>query len=681
MTMKSFTYRFITLISLLFTICYTANGQYKDITIEKSSHLQLKIVQIDFREFSTFIHFAHINSVSAGEICAPEEWIIQDKSTYKKYKLLNSINLPLCPTWHNYGKGENHNFTLEFEKVPSDIKSFDILGNEEEDCGGTGWCFYNVNINPGNKTELSGYQKQLAKPYLKNKEFDENMLQEAYERMKRDIKASHILIKIDEKAPVKEEKIAYDKILSIRSDIMANKISFTDAAKKNSDDKSAIDNGGNLSYFTAFMMVYDFESAAYSTEIGEISMPIKTKYGYHIIKVTDKREAVGIVKVAHIMFKSGKGADEKRLNEAKDNINKVAELLNNGEEFADVAERFSEDRSTAVKGGSLPAFGVGKMVSEFETVAFDLKEIDAISAPFRTEYGWHIITLLERNDIPSFEEIKSELKRKIEKDSRGELSKQALYEKLKVGYNEESFIDIRSFTEQTPVKESGTYYKDGSAIQYTKHKDLIVSTQATWSRNHGRYLQIDISIQNLTGRDQLFSPNAITATFQIGEEVVDHEVLSHEEYMKKVGRNQFWQGIAIAAIEGAAAGVAGHSSSTTSYSSTSSGSASGYVGDDYGHVYGSSTTYGTSYSSSYNGAAAYAAQQNANRNVEEFTDKQYQIKHQLSQGYAKLHTINNETEYLGYVNIKAKKSDMKAENILMEVTIPLNNTNFIFYWY
>ncbi len=279
-------------------------------------------------------------------------------------------------------------------------------------------------------TELDGYRTQLAKPYLKNKEFDENMLTEAYERMKQDIKASHILIAVDEKATTKEEKSAYDKILAIRSEIIAEKVSFANAAKKNSDDKSAISNGGNLSYFTAFMMVYDFESAAYTTEIGEISMPVRTKYGYHIIKVADKRKAVGEVKVAHIMFKSGQGADEKKLNEAKDKINKVAELLKNGEEFADVAERFSEDRSTAVKGGSLPAFGVGKMVPEFESVAFGLNEVGEISAPFRTEYGWHIITLLERKEIPEFEDVKADLKRKIERDSRGELSKQALFTKL-----------------------------------------------------------------------------------------------------------------------------------------------------------------------------------------------------------------------------------------------------------
>ena len=283
-------------------------------------------------------------------------------------------------------------------------------------------------------SELDGYRIQLAKPYLKNKEFDENMLTEAYDRMKQDIKASHILISVDEKATIQQEKEAYDKALAIRSSILANTISFAAAAKKNSDDKSALTNDGNLSYFTAFMMVYDFESAAYSTEIGEISLPIRTKYGYHIIKVTDKREASGEVKVAHIMFKSGQGSDDKKLNEAKDNIYKIAELLKNGEKFSDVAERFSEDRSTAVKGGSLPAFGVGKMVSEFESVAFGLKEVGDISNPFRTEYGWHIITLLERKGIPAFEDIKAELKRKIESDSRGELSKEALFAKLHKTY-------------------------------------------------------------------------------------------------------------------------------------------------------------------------------------------------------------------------------------------------------
>ena len=342
--------------------------------------------------------------------------------------------------------------------------------------------------------ELSGYKTQLAKPYLKNKEFDENMLIEAYDRMKQDVKASHILISVDEKATVKIEKIAYENALAIRSEIIAGKISFSDAAKKNSDDKSALNNGGNLSYFTAFMMVYNFETAAYSTKIGEISMPIKTKYGYHIIKVTDKREAVGEVKVAHIMFKSGQGADEKRLNEAKDKINKAAELLTNGEEFAEVAERFSEDRSTAVKGGSLPAFGVGKMVPEFEAVAFGLKEVGDISAPFRTEYGWHIITLLERKGIPAFEDVKADLKRKIERDSRGELSKQALFAKLHktykvvnnpsayTGFSKVSANAVALGTFSTSAENTNTLVTiNGKAISVNSFAEYILLNQTAGS--------------------------------------------------------------------------------------------------------------------------------------------------------------------------------------------------------
>jgi peptidyl-prolyl cis-trans isomerase SurA len=201
------------------------------------------------------------------------------------------------------------------------------------------------------------------------------------------------------------------------------------------------------------MMVYNFETAAYNTNIGELSMPVKTKYGYHIIKVDDIRDAVGQVQVAHIMFKTGEGAEEKRLNEAKEKINQVQEKLNSGEDFSDVAERFSEDRSTAVKGGRLPAFGVGKMVPEFEDVAFRLQEIGEVSQPFRTEFGWHIITLLSKEGILDLETIKSEIKKKIERDSRDELSKNALYSKLKAEYKVVNKVSVFSALRKLAVKK------------------------------------------------------------------------------------------------------------------------------------------------------------------------------------------------------------------------------------
>lgn len=323
----------------------------------------------------------------------------------------------------------NHNTAITKEYLEDYMNlfiNFKLKVREAEELG--------LDTNSSFITELEGYRKQLAKPYLKNNEFDSLMLTESYSRMQKDINASHILITVDEKATDKDEKAAYNKALEIRKSIINGKVSFSEAAKNNSDDKSAASNGGNLGYFTAFMMVYDFETAAYATAIGEISMPIKTKYGYHLIQVNNKRDAVGQVKVAHIMFKTGQGADENKINEAQDKVNKAMELLKNGEDFADVAERFSEDRSTAVKGGSLPGFGVGKMVPEFESIAFSLNKIGDISDPFLTDFGWHIVKLIEKTPIAEFSEMEADLKRMIEKDSRGELSQKALYEKLNNSY-------------------------------------------------------------------------------------------------------------------------------------------------------------------------------------------------------------------------------------------------------
>ncbi|MEC9208814.1 MAG: peptidylprolyl isomerase [Bacteroidota bacterium] len=326
-----------------------------------------------------------------------------------------------------YKNNHNAEITKEYLEEYMDLfVNFKLKVREAEELG--------LDTNHSFITELEGYRKQLAKPYLKNNEFDAQMLTESYDRMKTDVNASHILISVDEKASDKDEKAAYNKALKIRESIIDGKVSFSEAAKNSSDDQSVVSNGGDLGYFTAFMMVYDFETAAYETLIGEISMPVKTKYGYHLIQVNNRRDAVGQVKVAHIMFKTGEGADKNRINEANDKINKVMDLLKSGEEFSDVAERFSEDRATAVKGGSLPAFGVGKMVPEFESIAFALNNIGDISDPFLTDYGWHIIKLIEKTPIPEFSEIESDLKRMIEKDSRGALSQKALYEKLHNSY-------------------------------------------------------------------------------------------------------------------------------------------------------------------------------------------------------------------------------------------------------
>lgn len=351
-----------------------------------------------------------------------------------------------------YKNNHNTEITEDYlEEYMNLFVNFKLKVREAEDLG--------LDTNSSFIAELEGYRKQLARPYLRNNEFDAQMLNDSYSRMKKDIHASHILILVDENASENQAEQAYDRILKIRESIIDGKTTFSEAAKKHSDDKSALSNEGNLGYFTVFMMVYDFETVAYQTEIGEISMPVRTKYGYHLIKVHDVRDAVGKVKVSHIVFKTGQGADKSRIDVAEEKINKAMELLRNGEEFADVAERFSEDRATAVKGGSLPAFGVGKMVPKFEAIAFSLDSIGDLSDPFLTDYGWHIIKLVDKYPIADFSDIESDLKRMIEKDSRAELSQKALYKKLHKSYKVRNIVEeYSSFRRKNALKvANGTF--------------------------------------------------------------------------------------------------------------------------------------------------------------------------------------------------------------------------------
>ncbi len=361
--------------------------------------------------------------------------------------------------------------------------------------------------------ELNGYKDQLAKPYLRNKEFDDLMIKEAYDRMLFDVKASHILIKVNEESIVSDNE-AFKKAKSIRNEIINKKISFSDAAKKYSEDPSAQNNGGDLGFFTAFMMVYDFESAVYELEINEISKPIKTKYGYHLIKLFDKRKALGEIQVAHIMFKKNKNTSDN--SNAKEKINEIYTKLKNGEDFAELAERFSEDRSTAVKGGRLPPFGVGKMVPEFEEIAFSLNKPAEYSKPFETDFGWHIISLINKNDIPPFNDVTKEIMNKISRDSRGELSKISLYEKLKDNYkvknNVNNFKKLRKLAYKN-VKLSnwdGINDIDSEVLFYIDSLEILVSDFVTY---------VLLNQKNETDFDILY------------QDYVNVKLLSHEKNM------------------------------------------------------------------------------------------------------------------------------------------------------
>ncbi|MCF8276010.1 MAG: peptidylprolyl isomerase [Flavobacteriales bacterium] len=280
--------------------------------------------------------------------------------------------------------------------------------------------------------ELKGYQKQLAKPYLTDKKVSEKLVQEAYERSLKDMHASHILIKVGPDALPKDTLAAYNKIEGIRK--QALKGDFSALARKYSEDPSAKENGGDLGWFSVLRMVYPFESAAYTTPIGEVSMPVRTRFGYHIIKVLGSREAQGEIRAAHIMIKTPPEATDEDRQKAEAKIKEVKDLLDKGQSFEELAKKYSEDKGSSTKGGELPKFGTGRMVPPFEVAAFGLKADGDYSEPVLTDYGWHIVKRLERYSVPTFEEIEKELNSKVAKDSRSEMSTTSVLNRIKKDY-------------------------------------------------------------------------------------------------------------------------------------------------------------------------------------------------------------------------------------------------------
>jgi peptidyl-prolyl cis-trans isomerase SurA len=291
---------------------------------------------------------------------------------------------------------------------------------------------------PKLRKELDGYRKQLAQPYLVDSSQNSALVKQAYDRMKTEVRASHILVRLEEGASPEDTLRAWNRIMAIRKRIEGGEDWAAVAkGKGGSDDPSAQKNNGDLGYFTAFQMVYPFEEAAYNTPIGKVSMPVRTRFGYHIIKVVDQRPARGTMKAAHIMVATGKEATAEEVESAQKKIDEIYAKIKAGESFESLAGEFSDDSQTADKGGVLPLFGTGtttRMVPEFEEAAFALKNNNDVSMPIKTDFGFHIIKRLEWTDLRSYDQMKKELQTKVNKDERAKKTQESFIAKLKKDY-------------------------------------------------------------------------------------------------------------------------------------------------------------------------------------------------------------------------------------------------------
>ena len=277
--------------------------------------------------------------------------------------------------------------------------------------------------DPKYKSELNKYTKQLQNTYLTDKETEERYLLEAYDRTKLEVNVSHILIRIE--SDNIDTIQVYNKLNSLRNSF-GN--STTDEFKKkyNQDNLMIVE---DLGYFSVFKMIYDFENVAYNTPVGEVSEPFRTQFGFHILKVNDKRNSLGEVTVGHIMTYKSK-------TDAQERINNIYDSIQSGKSFEYLAKKYSEDKNSSFKGGRLNPFSSGQINSiPFENAAFNLDTDNNISEPVETKYGWHIIKLYNKENVKDFDQIKFELLNKLKKSSRFNKITDSFYSFLLKRYN------------------------------------------------------------------------------------------------------------------------------------------------------------------------------------------------------------------------------------------------------
>ncbi|MCC1485038.1 peptidylprolyl isomerase [Winogradskyella immobilis] len=360
------------------------------------------------------------------------------------------------------------------------------------------------------KKEFTSYRKQLVKNYISENKVTDQLVKEAYDRLQYDIKASHVLIL---KNPEQQDTLtAYNELLKHRDLLLKEGFEAT---------KNKIHNGSSvlvedLGYFSAFKMVYDFESVAYKTKPGTVSMPFKTDFGYHVVRVDEKRPSRGTATAAHIMISLNQ---KDSLVDPETRINAVYKKLQQGESFEALAKQFSDDKSSSRNGGELRPFKSGQLSSiAFEDAVFGIKKPGDLIGPILTDYGWHIIKLIKIEPIPNYEEAKRNIQAQVKRDSRSKLINSAMVKELSQRYTinkndttEDYFINTIKpsyFAGQLQLPEdfdantlvlsvNDSIYTYGDFIQHLKSKQRT-------------YMRKKVAIKDLVSKElNLFIENSI----------------------------------------------------------------------------------------------------------------------------------------------------------------------------
>ena len=373
--------------------------------------------------------------------------------------------------------------------------------------------------------ELAGYRKQLAKSYLKDKEISDNLIQQVVDRMKEDREVSHIFVSAAGKMTDEKRAAALKKINDIYDKLKKNNgKQFSDMAKTLSEDKVSALKGGKLGYYTAPLPdgFYNFENAMYETPLGSFSEPIKSKMGYHIILVTDKRSSRGQMEIAHILFRKEKSP--KLTQGVKMEADSVYTMIHEGRSFETFAAKFSDDLKTKSNGGYLGFFGINQYESSFEDAAFALKNDNDITKPIETKLGYHIIKRISKRDDSNEEKLRKRIGTRISKSDRFSIAEEKLIEDVK---KEAGFSDDKmSLKRLTTALDEKFYTYKWEAPEYDDNLVLFTLADKEYTLNNfSKFLKTNIRERLKYSKSTPYE----TAAMELYEDFVKDKVMEYEE--------------------------------------------------------------------------------------------------------------------------------------------------------
>ena len=320
--------------------------------------------------------------------------------------------------------------------------------------------------------ELAGYEEQIIKPYLTEASVIDDLVREAYDRKTEEIDASHILVRLPDQSSSTDTLAAWQRIELVR-DLLMQGHDFDSLAKVYSEEPLVQRTGGHLGYFTSLQMVYPFENAAYQTPVGGISEIVRTQYGYHVIRVNEKRPSSGTVSISHIMKMVPNGSSQEDIAIADSAINSIHLRLKQGASWTELCRTYSDDSNTKGKDGTLKRFGVGEMIPSIAEAAFQLKEPGDISEPIRSPYGWHVIRLNEKVPLQSLEELKRDLVAQVRRDGRATTNRDVVLNRLKEENGFRQVSEPGDYVSDAPIDSLRTEFGDEVLFQLGSESVLL----------------------------------------------------------------------------------------------------------------------------------------------------------------------------------------------------------------